>query len=138
MAPQTHGSVKVVLETQPTNIAVARRFAGSELEGSVPPEVVADLKLITSELFTNACEHGGGTHATVRIDRSPHRVCVTVTSEGPAPDVSPVESWEVPSGQSANGRGLGVVRKLAERVEISHGRNDFSVTACIRLADASP
>jgi anti-sigma regulatory factor (Ser/Thr protein kinase) len=40
------------------NVSVARRFVSDTLDGLVPSSVVADLLLATSELVTNAFEHG--------------------------------------------------------------------------------
>jgi anti-sigma regulatory factor (Ser/Thr protein kinase) len=116
------------LDVDPRNIAVARRFVGSAMDGLVPEPVIADLVLATSELVTNAFEHGP----------SPVVVSVTVASEqatvrvrtvdgGTWADVPHVERWEPAPPDRISGRGLGIVRRIADRVDVERGDGEIEI-----------
>lgn len=119
----------IVLDAATEQVAVARRFVRRTLDGVVPDDVAADLQLIVSELFSNAVEHGDAERVTVRLELQPGTAEVTVDSESPAPDVGPVASWRVPDEDAVNGRGLGIVRSIADVVHVAREPGRFVVTA---------
>jgi signal transduction histidine kinase len=82
-----------------------------ELEGSLPPETMAKLRLCVTELVANSVRHARGTpiDVTVRVDVD--RVRADVSDGGPGfapPDADP-------NPLKSAGWGLFLVRKIAER-----------------------
>jgi anti-sigma regulatory factor (Ser/Thr protein kinase) len=119
----------VVLEASTSQVAVARRFVRQAVTGLVPDEVAADLQLIVSELFTNAVQYGSAPRVSVTVDVGPDQAGVAVDSGSPAPDVGPIETWSIASEAEVNGRGLGIVRHLADVVRVERDSHRFAVAA---------
>lgn len=119
----------VVLAAATSQVAVARRFVRQSVAGRVPDEVVADLQLIVSELFTNAVQYGASPTVSVTVEIGPHEAGVTVDSGSPAPDVGPVQTWRVADEDEISGRGLGIVRRLADVVRVERDAQRFVVAA---------
>ncbi|MGC0205085.1 ATP-binding protein [Streptomyces levis] len=68
--------------------------------------------LIVSELVTNATRHGGGCRLCLHVSET--QVTVEVYDGSPGrPDVRPLTTW------SESGRGLAMVRSLAQRLDIA-------------------
>lgn len=116
-------------ESSPSHVVAARRFVRRTLGDSVPAAVSRDLQLIMSELFTNAVQHGHGGRVKVTVQRSAGLAGVSVDSRGRAPNVGPIVDWTVAEPPSVTGRGLGVVRELADEVTVERGDDHFVVTA---------
>ena len=98
-------------------VAVARRFVRSSF-ADLSPTLSADAELIVSELFTNAVEHGVGGSVVVELHRNATDFAIVVESVGPSPNVGEVSEWHVTSVDQLSGRGLGIVRSVADHVEI--------------------
>ena len=58
--------MEVELPSHPDSVARARRTL-VELDGRVAPARLEDLRLLVSEVVTNAIRHGGGDEAPVRL-----------------------------------------------------------------------
>jgi anti-sigma regulatory factor (Ser/Thr protein kinase) len=123
-----HGAT-VVLEAATNQVAAARRFVRQAVTGLVPDDVAADLQLIVSELFTNAVQYGASRHVSVTVDVRPDEAGVTVDSGSAAPDVGPVDTWRVADETEISGRGLGIVRRLADVVRVERDAHRFTVAA---------
>lgn len=119
----------VVLEAATSQVSAARRFVRQAVDGRVPDDVAADLQLIVSELFTNAVQYGASSHVTVTVEIGPDDAGVTVDSGSPAPDVGPIESWQVAEETEISGRGLGIVRRIADVVRVERDTQRFAVAA---------
>lgn len=128
-------SAQMMIEIAPDrgNVAAARRFVASNLEIATPdqPELIEDLELATSELVTNAIEHGTDEPVTVTVDVRGGEVAVSVTSRGHSSAMAPVDAWRLPSADAVFGRGLPIVRALADRVDLST-RGDIVVVTVFR------
>ncbi|MEV5355646.1 ATP-binding protein [Streptomyces sp. NPDC093516] len=73
---------------------------------------IGDAALIVSELVTNATRHGGSCRLCLHV--SDTQVTVEVYDGSPGhPDVRPLTPW------SESGRGLAMVRSLAQRFDIA-------------------
>ena len=125
----------IVLEADPSQVAPARRFVRRALSDTATPDALNDLQLIVSELFTNAVEHGVDGTVRVAVHQCDDCVGVTVQSRGPAPSVSDVETWTVADPDALSGRGLGIVRELADRLSVERRGDEMFVTACCSASD---
>ncbi len=75
-------------------------------------EHIGDAALIVSELVTNATRHGGSCRLCLHVSET--QVTVEVYDGSPGrPDVRPLTTW------SESGRGLAMVRCLAQRLDIA-------------------
>ena len=118
----------VELPPDTTSIAIARRFVARALAGRVPREVIADLVLATSELVTNAIEHGHAEPVGVTVDVGGSAATVTVRSTGRA-QVSDHAAWDLPSTEVRTGRGLGIVRRVSDHVDVIHTGDSLHISA---------
>ncbi len=109
--------MRVRLSADVSEVAVARHFVRSSLDG-VSPTLSADAQLIVSELVTNAVEHGQGGSVVVELHLNGTHVAVVVESTGPSPNVGDVSEWHVAPVDQISGRGLGIIRSVADHVEI--------------------
>jgi len=123
------GGSTLVFEAATGQVAMARRFVRTTVAGHVPDDVSADLQLIVSELFTNAVQYGRSATVTVTVEVGPDEAAVTVDSGGPAPDVGPVDTWRVADEEEITGRGLGIVRRLADVIRVVRDNDRFAVAA---------
>lgn len=122
-------SIRLELAADLANVSAARRFVRQRLEGRVPADVSADLQLATSELVTNAIEHGATGPVVVLIAPSATRTSITVVSHGQAADVSDdPDAWHVAEPEQIFGRGLGIVRELADDVTVAKSTDGLTVT----------
>lgn len=75
-----------------------------------------DLVLAIDELATNSVTHGGG-RGTLRVWRSAHTLACEVCDRGHIED--PLVGLRPPAPEQIGGRGLWVVSRLCDRVQIS-------------------
>jgi anti-sigma regulatory factor (Ser/Thr protein kinase) len=100
--------------------AEARRELETRLPGGLPPSLVDDVLLLTTELVTNSVRHSpaaaDGT-VDVAVFLAPDRIRVEVTDPGSGFAHSP----QRPGTLSEGGRGLFLVDVLADRWGMGHG-----------------
>jgi len=113
-------------------VSTARRFVRASLTG-VSDAVASDAQLIASELVTNAIEHGVGGPVTMAVHLGDDVVSLTVESIGPAPNVGAVEEWRLAGVDEITGRGLGIVRAVADDVSVSRSPGRLVITASLKL-----
>ncbi len=92
---------------------------------------VDDLVLIAHELASNAVRHGGG-RGRLRLWRDDYRVICRVSDAGRGLADAEGAGRELPSPQTAGGRGLCIARLLAA-VRIDTGPVGTTITAAILL-----
>ena len=100
------------LDALPSAVAEARRWAAAVTRGLLDPDQTQNLRLIISELVTNALRHGAdGERIDLAVTPKPDFLCVQVTDDGPglAPRPRALESEE------EGGFGLFFVEQLARR-----------------------
>lgn len=117
------------LRASPAQVVAARRFVRRSLGDSIPAPVARDLQLIMSELFTNAVRFGTGPRVQVTVSRTAEFAGVSVDSRGRAPEVGSITEWRVAEPETIAGRGLGIVRQLADEIDVESGDDHFAVTA---------
>ena len=115
------------LEAHMANVRAARRFVRNELEGRAPDEAVSDLMLATSELVTNAFEHGSQP-VRVTVRTSPDEASITVVSRGDAGRVPDVDRWTTARADRVSGRGLGIVREVADDIDLDRSGGSVAIT----------
>ena len=116
------------LEATMSNVSAARRFVRKELEGRVPEAAVSDLMLATSELVTNAFEHGSPQPVRLTVRSDGETASITVVSGGDASRVPEVESWTPARADRISGRGLGIVREIADDIEVTRFEDGLAIT----------
>ena len=96
-------------------IGDARDFTRSVMQSdAVDQATIDDVTLAVSELVTNAVGHGSGGPITVAIETAPAEVvCVVESTGGPLPDPA---TWMSPGISGPSGRGLVIVRAIAQSV----------------------
>lgn len=103
---------KIVLRRLPSEAERARRQVSAACSG-MARDVVATAQLLTSELFSNALDHGAG-DIILQISRLPGELRVEVSDRSPErPKVRPVTLHDV------RGRGLMILEALALRWGVS-------------------
>jgi len=117
------GRTIVVIDTN--GIASARGLAREVASAYLDQERVDDVVLVTSELVTNALEHGTGEPASVNVSGTDEHVAVSVASSsiGPLdtdPAAAPVES--------TRGRGLVIVAALSDAIAVSDETGTVRIT----------
>lgn len=128
-------AVSTELTAEFVNVAAARRFVRAQVAAfGMPPAVGADLELLASELVTNAIEHGVGRVVRITLDCRNGTAVLTVESSGPSTGVGPVRDWAVAEPTSIAGRGLGIVRRIADEVRVDQSADRLAVTVRRHLA----
>ena len=124
--------MRLELTADLAQVAIARRFVRANLH-DVPAGICADAQLITSELVTNAVEHGVGRSVVLALSRNSKSVDLSVESIGPSDEVGEVTEWKVADAEAITGRGLGIIRKVASDVKVSQSPNRLVITANLAL-----
>ncbi len=109
--------MEVELPSHPDSVARARRTL-LELDGRVAPARLEDLRLLVSEVVTNAIRHGGGDEAPVRLRILEDGDHVRVEVQDPGAGFAPPDLD--PDPERAGGWGLWLVEQLADRWGISN------------------
>ena len=122
------------LEAHMENVSVARRFVRQELTGRVPEEAVTDLMLATSELVTNAFEHGSHHPVRLTVRRARDKASITVVSSGGDGRLPDVRDWTTARADRISGRGLGIVREIADDIDVERDDHTLAITVHRRFA----
>ena len=107
MDHMTLWSHSVSLPAEPTSVARARDFVCAHLVTHSLRYLVNDVRLVTSELATNAIEHAK-TPFDVSLERSGHSVRLTVRDGSPSPP-----ELVIASSTALAGRGMLIVQQLS-------------------------
>jgi PAS domain S-box-containing protein len=120
-SPSPPGTASRRLSPAPENVASARRFVRSALNG-VPPDTVDIAELLTGELVTNAVLHAR-TEVEVRAWSVGGRVHVRVVDHRPDRGLVPHEHHPY----AGTGRGLALVENLATSHGVHSGEDHKAV-----------
>ncbi|MFC5288673.1 ATP-binding protein [Actinokineospora guangxiensis] len=94
----------------------------------VDPELIADVLLVAGELVANSIEHAFGPGEAGEV-----RFCARTGDGVLTIQVDDTGAWRPPrSGPSTRGRGLVIVRAIADSVEIDRRCTGTRITAVIR------
>ncbi len=98
-----------------------------------PAARVDDVILASSELMTNARWHGGGP-VQVECQVDDERIALAVTNQADPSDVPDPGDWSQPRDPLApSGRGLGIVKALADRAVVDRSDHRLSIRTEFRL-----
>ena len=117
--------LEITLDAQPASVAQARQVTTQVIDG-FSEQALEDLRLIVSELVTNAVKHGPDGRVTVRLRREGNTVRGEVEDEG----TSPFALRRRLRTESVGGLGLGLVEMLSDRwgVEAGTARAWFEIS----------
>jgi anti-sigma regulatory factor (Ser/Thr protein kinase) len=123
---RTPGRTSVSFAPDPGSVKAARDAADRLLEGADPSEEFQfALRLVVSELMTNAVEHGSpGEQIQLELILYRDHAHVSIRNLGAGVDMTRLRR-----GRSDRGRGLEIVAALAERWGIDSGRSGTTMTA---------
>jgi anti-sigma regulatory factor (Ser/Thr protein kinase) len=117
------------------SIRAARVFVADLLDAETPDwDRRGDVLLATSELVTNAVEHGGTDFIGVDVAIDAGSVTVAVDSALTGSIGDPA-MWVGPAAAGPNGRGLMIVRSVVDEVMVSDGDGRL-VVRCLFRHDA--
>jgi anti-sigma regulatory factor (Ser/Thr protein kinase) len=125
------------LEAHMSNVSVARHFVREQLAGRVPEAAVSDLMLATSELVTNAFEHGSRDPVRLTVRTNRDEASITVVSGGEGGRVPDVNTWTTADVDRVSGRGLGIVREIADDIDVQRSGGGVAITVRRRFTDPS-
>ncbi len=126
--PVVFDSDRLVIEADVQQVSAARRFVRQALVDA-SDEISGDLQLIVSELVTNAIEHGTGDTVSIGVEEVADGYAIVVTSADGRADIAPKDEWAIAAAASRSGRGLGIVREVADRVDVRRSGSTLTVTA---------
>lgn len=118
------------------NVAVARRFVARSFADRVPSDVVDDLVLATSELVTNALEHGRAAAVVVSVRCQDGEAAVTVRSSGGQGLAFDTSTWRAAPPDRTSGRGLGIVHAVADDIDVRRTGDSIEITVHRRFPAA--
>jgi serine phosphatase RsbU (regulator of sigma subunit)/anti-sigma regulatory factor (Ser/Thr protein kinase) len=124
---------ELVLPNEPVRVAEVRAFVADFLADlRAPVETSAEILLAVGEAAANAYRHGrkkeGRNEIRVYCALEGPFVSVTVADDGPGFDPAAAEAASLPDRFSAGGRGLFLMRKLMDDVEIDISGSGTKVT----------
>jgi serine/threonine-protein kinase RsbW len=128
------GQIVLALDPGPDSVTTARRAVDKLLVESQPSdEFRFSVRLVVSELMSNAIVHGSPDHPidlSLTLDRGDVRIRIENTGVEP-------ETTNVPGGRSEGGRGLQIVASLTEEWSIAGGRGATIATARVPASRGS-
>lgn len=109
----------------------AREFVAEVLtDGGASPAVVADFRLVVSELVANAVQHGGDTVVVEVLVNDPTLFGVRITG-GTLPDrLRDPGRWRITVPGAPTGRGLGIVRERVATVHVARDQHGVDIITC--------
>jgi anti-sigma regulatory factor (Ser/Thr protein kinase) len=120
-----------VYPSTPLSAREAREFVVGALRRVAASEsAVDDMGLIVSELVANSIQHGDGGDIVVHVDADAGEWFAVTVGNGLAarqPPMNPA-TWTVAPADERSGRGLGIVRQLADEIEVALDADHLDIT----------
>lgn len=108
--------LEITLDSQPESVARARQVTTQVIDG-LDEQTLEDIRLIVSELVTNAVKHGPDGLVKVRLRRDGNMIRGEVEDEG----TTPFGLRRGPRRGPAGGLGLHLVEMLSDRWGVDAG-----------------
>ncbi|MGH2787198.1 MAG: ATP-binding SpoIIE family protein phosphatase [Actinomycetota bacterium] len=130
---------ELVLPNEPSRLREIRSFIAAYLADiRAPIAVSTEVLLAAGEATANACRHGrrsdGRTEVRVKCSLKGSTVLVTVADDGPGFDPSRIDPGSLPDRFASGGRGLFLMRKLMDDVDINSSSEGTTITMARSLA----
>lgn len=106
----------VVADLTSSDADWGRRLGDLLSSGGLDADLSLDVRLATSELVTNAFEHGGAPSLEIRLGIRPEAVDVELTHHDSGTAPQPADS-EAPSPESRTGRGMQIASTIATSID---------------------
>lgn len=97
-------------------------------------ELVDDVLIVVSELWSNATEHAGAIEVSTEISVAPAGVVTSVSYRAPGSATDDIPDGRMPPAAAERGRGLAIVDALTE--SFRHEIDGNSVSTICRFASA--
>jgi anti-sigma regulatory factor (Ser/Thr protein kinase) len=121
-----------------SSIAETRRFVRECVAPLVTDRIrLGDIELATSELVTNAVEHGAHDPVTVGVETTANAIVVAVTSSRASGAMGEPSSWSGPLPAMRTGRGLAIVRAVSDEIEVDAGDDALTIRCTFRLTPST-
>lgn len=92
-----------------------------------------EILLAANELFCNAFEHGTGSGCLFDMRRVGDHLTITVTNDAEDPELRAPDDWAMAGVDARNGRGLAIVRTVADKVSTRTSPQTVSIAATFDL-----
>ncbi|MCU1346768.1 MAG: histidine kinase [Acidimicrobiia bacterium] len=102
------------------------------MQHAMDPDRIIDVLLVVSEALTNAAEHGHG------FDESAIELHATWTADELMVMVSDTGVWGLPHTMADRGRGVGIIRALADEASIDNTHRGTTVRVTFNLGQVPP
>ncbi len=118
------GSIRLDMPSSPRYVSLARLIAGSLARGlNFSEEGVDDLKIVISEMCTNAIIHCGPTTDEadrVSVEYIPGQDSITIEVTGPRAGLRPRSAWVISRHglEAGKGFGLPLIKSLVDEFEL--------------------
>jgi anti-sigma regulatory factor (Ser/Thr protein kinase) len=116
-------TIRLRIPSEPLAPRIARR-ALQQLGDEVPPQRLADLGLLVSELVTNCVRYAAPSEIDLRVDVDGAALRVEVRDEGPGIPREDARAT-MPAPVVSRGRGLALVASVAENWGIGAGPGGY-------------
>ncbi|MFF2852972.1 ATP-binding protein [Streptomyces sp. NPDC058001] len=127
----TSRGFEVAVTPERVHVARIRRITVAHLRlWALSDALAEDVRLVVSELVTNAVEHGKGT-VSLRVRHTPSLLRIEVTDESPAP-----AQLQSADGEDLSGRGLFLVAAVSSDWGVS--RDGRTIWADFRIPAGRP
>jgi anti-sigma regulatory factor (Ser/Thr protein kinase) len=134
MRPPAENLVRIY-PSAPISAREAREFVAAELRrADASSSAVDDLGLIVSELVANSIQHGDGGAIVVRVDPDSGTCFAVTVGSGVGSKRPPMDpaTWTVAPSDQRSGRGLGIVRQLADEITVALASGRLDITCRLR------
>jgi anti-sigma regulatory factor (Ser/Thr protein kinase) len=134
---------ELVVPNETSRLAEIRAFVASYLvDLHAPIDASTDVLIAAGEAAGNACRHGrnpgGRSEVRVRCALKESTVSITVADDGPGFDVRRIDPGTLPDRFASGGRGLFLMRRLMDSVEIDTTGGGTTVNMTRRLWTRRP
>lgn len=118
------------LRADPTSVRLARRSVTEfATEHRLSSELIEAAQLCVSELVTNAVTAASDGRVILTVCLDATHLTILVTNVSASADLPDADSLRLPAASASSGRGLAIVRQLADQLRIERDGTSVTVSA---------